>query len=152
MDWNSDLTSLSSLQNLTSWVPIYSKNSPQRARPGLMTLYRSTKVLSFFLWEEEHGRLLSVCLILLTTETPSLTVSQSLELFIESDRIGGGAGITLINESPVVMTQIFPSNPYKLEVCWALLNPISHGVFFPWLPRGGGRFCPPLWEARTGQF
>ena len=39
-----------------------------------------------------------------------------------SDRTGGGAAITLLSESPFTLTQLFPANPQKLEVCRGLLK------------------------------
>ena len=38
------------------------------------------------------------------------------------DRTGGGAAITLLNESDFKITQLFPPNPNKVEVCWCLLK------------------------------
>ena len=44
------------------------------------------------------------------------------------DRVGGGAALTLLIESPFTLKQITPPNPKQLEICWALLklkNPTS---------------------------
>ena len=38
------------------------------------------------------------------------------------DRSGGGAAITLINQSEFTVTQLYPANPHKVEVCWCLLK------------------------------
>ena len=44
------------------------------------------------------------------------------------DRVGGGAAITLLEDSPFSLKQLTPPNPRKLEICWGMLklkNPTS---------------------------
>ena len=38
------------------------------------------------------------------------------------DRVGGGAAITLLRESPFSIKKLTPPNPRKLEVCWGMLK------------------------------
>ena len=38
------------------------------------------------------------------------------------DRVGGGAAITLLRESPFSIKKLTPPSPRKLEVCWGMLK------------------------------
>ena len=45
-----------------------------------------------------------------------------------SNRVGGGAALTLLTKSPFSLKQLTPPNPKQLEICWGLLklkNPTS---------------------------
>ena len=78
---------------------------------------------------------------------------------IISPGLGCHIALPLCKQSLVSMPAAYRVKKYQsykpLYKSRKSINPISHGIFFPWLPGGGGerdRFCPPLWEAGTGQF
>ena len=38
------------------------------------------------------------------------------------NRVGGGAALTLITDSPLSLRQLTPPNPKQLEICWGMLK------------------------------